>query len=246
MVADVPSWDESATETFLAEGDIFVPCREEQIRIVTDRLFEGEKPPARVIELCCGEGLLTRAILKRNSDVKVTAFDASPGMLEAVRQTAGPDAERVTANSFRLESRDWRKGASPADAIVSSLAIHHLDGPGKAELYADLFGMLLPGGTLVIADLIEPASEAARKSFARQWEQEVERRSLERRGDRSGLDRFRELDWNYYDPREPDPIDTPSSLTDQFDWLRDAGFVRVDLLWCVAGHAIFSAEKPQK
>lgn len=244
MVA--PQWDERSTETFLAEGDVFVPRREEQIGIVTGRLFDGRKPPGRVVELCCGEGLLTRSILERDPEVRVLALDASPGMLEALLRTAGSAGDRVTPLAFRLESSDWRTGIGPADAIVSSLAIHHLDGPGKAALFRDLNDMLTPGGVLVIADLIEPASEPARRSFADQWEREVEIRSLERRGDRSGLDRFRALDWNYYDPREPDPLDKPSTLIEQTDWLRAAGFVRIDLLWCVAGHAILSAEKPER
>ncbi|WP_193171611.1 class I SAM-dependent methyltransferase [Nisaea nitritireducens] len=244
MTADIPQWNELDTAAFLAEGDVFVPRREEQIRIVTDRLFEGKTRPACVFDLCSGEGLMTKAILDRDPDVKVTAYDASPGMLKATAKTAGDAATRLTARPFRLEELDWRFHAEPADAVVSSLAVHHLDGPGKARLFRDLFRILTPGGVFVLADLVEPASDAARRSFARQWEHEVEQRSLALRGDSSGLERFRALDWNHYDPRVPDPLDKPSTLVEQTDWLRDAGFEQVDLLWCVAGHVILSAVKP--
>ncbi|MEQ8335417.1 class I SAM-dependent methyltransferase [Nisaea sp.] len=244
MAPELPRWNEQDTAAFLAEGDVFVPRREEQIRIITDRLFEGAVHPADVFDLCSGEGLLTRAILDRDPNVTVTAYDASPGMLDATVRTAGDAAARLIIKPFRLEERDWRRDAGPADAIVSSLAVHHLDGPGKADLFRDLFPILTAGGVFVLADLTEPASDAARRSFARQWELEVEQRSLALRGDRSGQERFRALDWNHYDPRVPDPLDKPSTLLEQMDWLRDAGFEQIDLLWCVAGHVILSAVKP--
>lgn len=244
-MADQPQWNEADTDAFLADGNIFVPRREEQISVVIHRLFDGALRPLTIFELCSGEGLLTKAILNADHDVRVVAFDASPGMLKATWKSAAENADRLTVQGFRLENRNWRTGAGAADAVVSSLAVHHLDADGKAALFRDLLELLTPGGIFVLADLIDPTSEAVRKGYARQWESEVEQRSLALRGDRSGLERFRALDWNHYDPRVPDPLDKPSQLLEQMDWLRAAGFVKIDLLWCVAGHAILSAEKPE-
>jgi hypothetical protein len=47
--------------------------------------------------------------------------------------------------------------------------------------------------------------------------------------------------WNYY--THPHPIDKPSSLFDQLQWLSVAGFNIVDCFWMQAGHAVFGGFK---
>jgi tRNA (cmo5U34)-methyltransferase len=44
----------------------------------------------------------------------------------------------------------------PFDLIVSALGIHHLDGPGKADLFARVAQALSPGGRFIIGDVIVP------------------------------------------------------------------------------------------
>ena len=48
------------------------------------------------------------------------------------------------------------------DLVVSALAVHHLDGDGKAELFMRVAERLRPGGRFVLADLVIPddASDA--------------------------------------------------------------------------------------
>ena len=104
--------------------------------------------------------------------------------------------------------------------------------------------MLRPGGVFVLADLVEPVDQGSREIFARQWDEEVIRRSVAILGDRSGFEAFRALDWNHYRLAAPDPVDKPSTLAEQMDWLREAGFDAVDLHWSVAGHFILSGCRP--
>jgi SAM-dependent methyltransferase len=44
----------------------------------------------------------------------------------------------------------------PFDLVVSALAIHHLDGPGKTQLFRAIRQRLAPGGTFVMGDVIAP------------------------------------------------------------------------------------------
>ena len=46
--------------------------------------------------------------------------------------------------------------AGPFDLVVSALAVHHLDGPGKATLFARVAEALRPGGRFVLGDVILP------------------------------------------------------------------------------------------
>jgi len=96
-----------------------------------------------------------------------------------------------------------------------------------------------PGGALLIADLVKPATAAGAALAARAWDGAVRRRSLEIAGTLGPYETFRAERWNYYADPEPDPIDQPSTLLDQLRWLEEAGLTGVDVHWMKAGHAIF-------
>ena len=51
--------------------------------------------------------------------------------------------------------------AGPFDLVVSALAVHHLDGPEKATLFARVAGALRPGGRFVLGDVILPPDAAS-------------------------------------------------------------------------------------
>ena len=238
-------WSEADSALFIDEGAYFVPERELQIATICGLVPEhiGQKP-GHVVELCCGEGLLTRALLEAFPDIRMHAYDGSPRMLEATRATADPHAERLTTTHFDLEGEDWRRFDWPLTAVVSSLAIHHLDGAGKQKLYADMAAALAPGGALIVADLVAPAGPRAHAIAADAWDEAVRRRAQELDGNLAAFERFQEAGWNFYRDSDPDPIDKPSPLYDQLRWLDEAGLTAVDVVWMKAGHAILCGYKP--
>jgi tRNA (cmo5U34)-methyltransferase len=237
------SWSEDDSQLFIDEGAYFVPEREAQIATICAAVppLDG---PGHLVELCCGEGLLSRALLERFPAATVHAFDGSPRMLEAARRTAGALAARLETHPFDLAAKDWRALPFETHAVVSSLAVHHLDGPGKQVLFADVFAMLAPGGAFVLADLIAPARAAGQAIAAGAWDQAVKERALALDGDLQAFERFRAENWNLYSDPDPDPIDQPSSLFDQLTWLEAAGFADVDVHYLKAGHAILSGVRP--
>ena len=46
------------------------------------------------------------------------------------------------------------------DLVVSALAVHHLDGAGKADLFARVTARLRPGGRFVLGDIVVPEDPA--------------------------------------------------------------------------------------
>ena len=48
----------------------------------------------------------------------------------------------------------------PFDLVVSALAIHHLDGPDKADLFARIARVLRPDGRFVLGDVVIPVDRA--------------------------------------------------------------------------------------
>jgi tRNA (cmo5U34)-methyltransferase len=232
-----PGWDETDSREFIDLGRFFVPDREEQIETILAMI--PDPVDGLLVDLCCGEGLLSRSLLERFPRARVLALDLSPAMLERARAACAAFADRCETRPFDLADLSWRGFAEPVRAFVSSLAVHHLDGEGKRRLFRDLATALAPGGVVIIADLVRPATPAAQTLAARAWDEAVRRRSLELAGDLRPYQKFREERWNFYADPEPDPIDQPSPLLDQLRWLEEAGLAGVDVFWMKAGHAVF-------
>ena len=242
MRPDRLSWEEQDSAAFLEYGDCFVPERELQIEIFCE-LIPEPGAGALVVELCCGEALLSEALLRRHPACGILALDASAAMRERASRRLRVFGARAEVREFDLAGTSWRSFEQPLHACVSAYAIHHLDGGQKRALIRDIARLLAPGGVFAVADLIEPESELGRKVAAKQWDACVRERSLRLRGDLSAYRYFVESDWNYFSAPGPDPVDHPSGLREQLEWLREAGFEAADVHWMKAGMALFGGRK---
>ncbi len=241
MTEDTKGWSEENSRDFIDYGRYFVPGREEQIRAICDLVPAVEQ--AGILELCCGEGLLAQALLERLPGSTVLGLDGSHEMLEAARLRLEPFGERFRPGKFDLSAADWRGGGERYHAVVSSLAIHHLDGPAKAQLFRDVFTLLRPGGAFIVADVILPAGPKAAAYAAGVLDETVREQSLKLDGDQKAFEWFQRAQWNLFRYPE-DPVDRPSTLFDQLQWLTQAGFEQVDVFWMRAGHAVFGGYRP--
>jgi SAM-dependent methyltransferase len=233
-------WSEDNSEQFLTLDDVAVPMREQQIATLCALIPAERDETFTAVELGAGGGLLAHAVLDAFPNCHYRALDGSEAMRERLRETLAPYGERVTVGAFELADNAWREALpSPLRCVISSLVVHHLTHEGKRQMFADVARRLEPGGALLLADLIEPANDRARRLFAAQWDAAAQMQSLALAGNLSLYQQFRDAEWNYYEMTEEDPIDHPSSLSDQLAWLRDAGFSVADCFWMLAGHAIY-------
>jgi tRNA (cmo5U34)-methyltransferase len=114
---------------------------------------------ARVLDLGTGTGETLAAVLARHGRARALGVDKSPGMLdEARRRLAALDA----AGGVELVVADLADPLPEGtfDLVVSALAIHHLDGPAKAELFTRIAAALRPGGRFVLGDVVVPSDPA--------------------------------------------------------------------------------------
>jgi len=234
-----PAWTEDTSAAFRDLAHYAVPERELQTETILS-LIPAPAGGALAMDICCGAGGLTVAMLSRFPGLRVLALDGSESMLDATRTAAGAQADRLETAIIDIADAAWRTPPEPLHAVVSSLAIHHLDGAGKRQLFADIHAALRPGGVFVMADLVEPVTAAGRTVAGDAWDAETRLRALETDGTLDGYERFVAEDWNYYRLPGPDPVDKPSSVADLLDWLRAAGFEGVDLHWMKAGHVVMS------
>ncbi len=242
------TWNEETTRLYLDFGRYIIPDREEQIQMICS-LIPPTEGPFHVLELCCGEGLLAGAVLEQYPDASLHALDGSAEMLAHARQNLASWGSRFSAAQFSLQDSAWRSLTSPmcilpepARAVISSMAIHHLTGEEKAGLYRDLFGLLAPGGALIIADIIAPVDPHWQAVTAAQLDEVVRQRANAIDGSLLAFDYFQNEHWNIY--HFPDDMDKPSPIFDQLRWLNEAGFIHVDVFWMKAGHAIYGGLRP--
>ena len=137
-------WDpDSYLDNMLAEVPAY-PELQEQAALATNGIEAKE-----ILELGIGTGETARRVLRGRPDARLTAIDSSPEMLERARERI-PDATLTVA---RLEDP---LPAGPFDLVVSALAVHHLDGAGKRDLFRRVFEVTRAGGLFVLADVVVP------------------------------------------------------------------------------------------
>ena len=83
-----------------------------------------------VLELGTGTGETARRVLDRHPDAQLIGIDASPGMVKVARDSLPSDRVRLLVG--RLEDP---LPEGPFDLVVSALAVHHLEGTSKADLF---------------------------------------------------------------------------------------------------------------
>lgn len=135
----VDAWDNVSTSAGFRE------LRERILRI------SAPTPEDRVLDLGAGTGLLALALAPRVRSVE--AVDASSPMLMRLNEYARAGGhENVTTVEADLRSLPLPDCAFTL--VVSNYAFHHLDRSGKALALGEARRVLVPGGRLVIADMM--------------------------------------------------------------------------------------------
>lgn len=235
------TWSEEDSKLYREIAEVAVPAREEQIATLLTLIPFGPKDSFRAVELGCGEGRLSYALLDCFPNASMLALDGEATMRAHTAERLKHFGLRAAVDAFDLASQDWLREAESADCVLSSLCVHHLSGKAKQHLFKAIARRLSMQGALLIADLVEPQRPEARELFAATWDRITEAQSITRTGSKQSHEKFLTAHWNYY--RYPDPVDQPSPLFDQLVWLKEAGFQTVDCFWIQAGHAIYGGYK---
>jgi tRNA (cmo5U34)-methyltransferase len=103
-----------------------------------------------VLELGTGTGETAVRVLARHPGARWTGIDASEAMLARAW-------ERLPEAVLLLSRLEDPLPVGPFDLVVSTLAVHHLDGARKRDLFARVAGVLRrPGGRFVLGDVVVP------------------------------------------------------------------------------------------
>lgn len=203
--------DEGKVQRYLDRADEF-PHRAEGEGVLLEHVPRGAR---RILDLGTGDGRLLTLLQADRPEAVGVGLDFSELMLEAARRRFADD-ERVELVKHDLAEPLPALGRF--DAVVSSMAIHHLEHERKRSLYGEVFDLLEPGG--VFANFEHVASPTRRLHLAF----------------------FAAID----EPIEnEDPSDRLLDVEAQLGWLRELGFDDVDCYWKWLEMALLIGVKPQ-
>jgi tRNA (cmo5U34)-methyltransferase len=184
-------------ERYLERADEF-PHRAEGEGVLLEHIPSDAR---RVLDLGTGDGRLLDLLRGDRPRMQGVGIDFSKLMLDAARERfAGEDGIEVVEHDLS----EPLPALGRFDAVVSSMAIHHLEDERKRSLFAEVFDLLEPGGVLANFEHVASPTQRLHEAF------------------------FAAID----EPLEcEDPSDRLVAVETQLGWLHDAGFDDVDCYW---------------
>ncbi len=197
----------------------------------------GNRPGLRLLDLGCGNGIVSRVLLDRFPDHSVDLLDGSTVMLEEARKNlAGKGCtfiHRTFEDLLSLPPDEQRY-----DFIYSSMAIHHLAHLDKVKLYARCYASLAFGGLFLNYDVVKPPSERS-EAWAFQLWRDWANENLARQGRTAEIGKHDRLPEVYQLKAE----NKPSGLFEQLSALEAVGFRDVDCYFKYGIFALFGGTK---
>lgn len=168
----------------------------------------------QVLDIGCGNGIVTDLLLSRYSKTKYTLLDASHEMLSLCKQRF----EGYEIDYIQSYFSDFDFPTSAYDLVVAGFSLHHCQSEEKQHLFKKIHTALKPGGLLVMSDLFIAKSDDDHPALLEEWKAHVLGHNPE--GDK--------WDWlmEHYEA-----FDRPDNLVNQTAWLQQAGFSEVKVVW---------------
>ena len=201
-----------------------VPQYKKQHEIIYDLLPGDTKKEIHVLDLGCGNGVLSKLVLKKFPNAHVVGFDLTPKMLEAYVENLSEYRGR-----YELIQGDYRFDSigSNYDIVLAGLTLQHLTWGQRKDFYRLIYNILNPQGSFILNDIIIDQDWDTRNQQYDNW-----LKFIESNGEDSGFWFDKHMNKDY-----------PITLEDHFKWLKEAGFSNVECPWRHYNFAITSAVK---
>lgn len=169
-----------------------------------------------LLDLGCGAGNYTIAMLAKIPDLNCTLIDLSLPMLEKAKERT-VDITKGKVESVQSDIRAIELPSEHFDIILAGAVLHHLrDDEDWEFVFTKLFKSLKKGGCLFISDLITQDNPAINDLI---WQNYAEFLTT------NGGSDYQQKVFDYIEKE-----DSPRSMTYQLDLMKKVGFERVEIL----------------
>ena len=181
-------------------------------------------PSPAILDLGAGTGLLSEFVMRKVGNASLSLLDESPDMLSKAQQRLAQYNPRLFIQPMTdpLPNGEFH-------AVISSLAIHHLDDKEKRDLFERIHQSLVPGGVFINGEQILGTSA---------WQQKLY--------EDTHLDGARALGSDEEEIRaaqERMTYDKCATLADQILWLKETGFQNADSFFHSFRFAVYAGWK---
>jgi tRNA (cmo5U34)-methyltransferase len=198
--------------------------------------FISNRPNSHILDLGCGDGIVTYELLKNDNSIEATLVDGSEDMLSKAKDRL-KDFRNI--HFIRASFQEILKTGSALQRygfIVSSLAIHHLTMEEKTVLFRTVYSHLDFDGYFLNIDAILAPSDALEQWYLLLWKQWIDER-------RSNLG----LEGDQYDDiirrYKHNTDNKPDTLGTQLKALQIIGFKNVDCFYKYGIFAMYGGKK---
>jgi len=219
-------------------ADVYVVERRRLIEILKSFYghFIGNKPSNRVLDLGCGDGIITYELLKIDGSIEATLIDGSEDMLNKAKDRLRDFKNIHFIHASFQEILNKNFALQEYNFIVSSLAIHHLTMDEKIALFRTIYAHLNNEGYFLNIDVILAPSDALEQWYLSLWKRWIEERKsflqIEGRHHEDIIRRYKENTDN-----KPDTLDA------QLNALQTIGFKDVDCFYKYGIFAMYGGRK---
>ncbi len=180
-----------------------------------------------VIDLGCGTGTMAQLVKSVYPKASLTCVDLAENMLAMAQAKLGAESE-VRYQLANFESYEFD---ASYDAILSSLALHHLvSDADKISFYTRVYQGLKPNGVFYNADVVLGPSAFLQRQYMAQWRKFMRRQVSDEEIEQKWIPKYYEED-------------RPAILRDQLAWLQEIGFVEVEVIWKYYNFAVYGGSK---
>lgn len=219
-------------EHFNSESAIFddrvlkiIPYYKEMLDAVAKSIPFPKNKKITIVDLGTGTGTVAKIVKLAFPNSHIKCVDLAPNMIgEAKKKLKGlKNIEYIISN---FENYDF----GPCDAVVSSLALHHIEpDERKFKFYKKVYSSLKKNGIFIIADVLLASNLFEQKIYLKKWEDFI-LKSLTKKQVLENYNRYK---------RE----DRPNKLLTELFWLKKAGFSDVDVYWKYYNFATYGGTK---
>lgn len=204
-----------------------IPYYHQMVEALVNTMPFSRSKDIEVIDLGCGTGTISKAIKDAYPKAKITCVDISQKMLQIAADRLGEEKDTAYINSNFYDFSFDKK----YDAVVSSLALHHLvTKADKLEFYKKIYSALNNGGIFINADVVLASDDILQERYMQQWKSYMCKNVPQNEVDNKWIP-------TYYEE------DRPISMMEHFEMLKASGFKVMDLIWKYYNFAVYMAAK---
>ncbi len=211
-----------------------VPGYQEMLDLIASTARRYLPDGANIIDLGCGTGNASRAILNK-MEARIFLLDGSMKMMNiAALKISKQNSRAILGKKVAdLCSHNWDEGLpfENYDAIVSTLVLEHLPFNSYKKLIKTCLRLLKPGGWLISTEGFEELEADMKEWFFQEME---ERRKVLDPAISESIALLRDEDETHY----------YCSKSTKCRWWKQAGFSRVNTLWQYLCLAMIVGRKP--